>query len=158
MRKIIRKLRHWKQRFDKNAEFIFRRRLVWGGKTYVPGDPIPKALAQSPTKLRRFWESSTVELTLFEDPDVADGQVAFVVDTPEVQEVLYGSNILDAVYVIEGEDILLGDIVGLAYEDSGLTIDEWNDLSDKDREALLALSLSWMQDQGPDDDWLNGED
>lgn len=74
MRKQIRKLRHWKQRFNRNAEFVFRRKVTWGNRVYEPGDPIPKELQASPTKLRRFWESRTVELAEFEDPDVATGQ------------------------------------------------------------------------------------
>ena len=75
MHKQIRKLRHWKQRFNRNAEFIFRRRVNWGTKIYEPGDLIPKELQDNPTKLRRFWESHTVELAEFDVPNVATGQV-----------------------------------------------------------------------------------
>ena len=55
--KIIRKLRHWKQRFDKNAKFVWRKFVTYDGEQYVPGDDIPEKLAESKTKLRRFWES-----------------------------------------------------------------------------------------------------
>lgn len=75
MRKQVRKLRHWKQRFNRNAEFIFRRQITYGNKIRKPGDPIPKELKDSPTKLRRFWESHTIELAEFEDPNVVTGQV-----------------------------------------------------------------------------------
>lgn len=75
MRQVVRKLRHWKQRFHKDAEFIWRRPVKWNGKVVTPGDPIPKELVDQPTKLRRFWESKVVELALFEEPNVATGQV-----------------------------------------------------------------------------------
>lgn len=71
----VRRLRHWKQRFNKNAKFIFRRRLIFAGVEYQPGDPIPKQLEGNPTKVRRFWESNTIELAEFEAPDVQTGRV-----------------------------------------------------------------------------------
>ena len=67
MRKQVRKLRHWKQRFNKNAEFIFRRPVMYGNKIHKPGDPIPPELTDNPTKLRRFWESQTIELAREQD-------------------------------------------------------------------------------------------
>ena len=73
---VTRKLRHWKQRYDPNAAFVFRRRVVWNGATHEPGDPIPEELAANRTKLRRFWESGWIELAEFEAPDVATGQVS----------------------------------------------------------------------------------
>lgn len=72
--KKVRILRHWKQRFDKNAKFIWRKPLMWAGKKAVVGTPIPKSLSGSPTKLRRFWESGTIELAQFEEPkNIATG-------------------------------------------------------------------------------------
>lgn len=84
MRKQVRKLRHWKQRFDKNAAFVWRRKIKYAGELTQPGEPIPDALQDHPTKLRRFWESQTIELAEFEEPDVATGQpqVALVADEP----------------------------------------------------------------------------
>lgn len=73
-RQPIRKLRHWKQIWNKNAAFIWRRPTTYGGKEYQPGDAIPKELQDSPTKLRRFWESKRIELAEFEAPNVATGQ------------------------------------------------------------------------------------
>lgn len=75
MRRKVRILRHWKQRFHKDAEFIWRRSVVYAGEKYGPGDSIPDALAGNKTKLRRFWESGTIELAQFEDPNVLTGQV-----------------------------------------------------------------------------------
>ena len=65
MPKPIRKLRHWKQRYDPNARFICRRRMRWGGRVYESGDPIPAQLATNKGKLRRFWEAGRIELAEF---------------------------------------------------------------------------------------------
>ena len=75
MRKPIRKLRHWKQRYNPNAPFIWRRRVLWGGKLTTPGDLIPDDLAANKAKFRRFWESQWIELAEFEAPNVQTGQV-----------------------------------------------------------------------------------
>ena len=75
MRKPIRRLRHWKQRFNPRVVFICRRRMNWGGVVYEPGDPIPEELAANKTKLRRFWEAHWIELAEFEAPNVATGRV-----------------------------------------------------------------------------------
>jgi len=74
MRKKVRTLRHWKQRFQKDAEFIWRRPITWQGKIVKAGDPIPKDLQENKTKLRRFWEARVIELAQFEEPDVLTGQ------------------------------------------------------------------------------------
>ena len=58
----IRKMRHWKQRFDPAADFICRRLMVWDGVSYDPGDVIPEGLASNRAKLRRFWEAQAIEL------------------------------------------------------------------------------------------------
>ena len=64
--RAIRKLRHWKQRFNPDAAFVCRRRLAWGERIYEPGDPVPEGLARHKGKLRRFWESGQIELAEFE--------------------------------------------------------------------------------------------
>ena len=69
----MRKLRHWKQRYDKNARFVWRRPTMFGRRAYEPGDLIPPELEANKTKLRRFWESGRIELAEFEDPNVATG-------------------------------------------------------------------------------------
>lgn len=80
-KRLVRKLRHWKQRFDKNAKFIWRRPIVFQGNKVREGDPIPQALENNPTKLRRFWESKVIELAEFAAPNVATGQVPAEVTT-----------------------------------------------------------------------------
>ena len=70
----IRKLRHWKQRFNKNAKFIWRKRMRWAGDTYtVPGELVPEDFPK--TKLYAFWEAGAIELAEFEEPtNVATGR------------------------------------------------------------------------------------
>ncbi len=81
-RKYVRRLRHWKQRFNRDAEFIWRRTIVYAGERYEAGTPIPEALAKSPTKLRRFWEGHSIELAEFDVPNVVTGQVEDQVPSP----------------------------------------------------------------------------
>ncbi len=82
--KVIRKLRHWKQRYDAKASFVWRRQTQWpdtsgDGKpelvTFPPGSLVPERVIKSmgPAKLRRFWESRRIELAEFEAPNVATG-------------------------------------------------------------------------------------
>jgi hypothetical protein len=71
-RKIIRKLRHWKQRFDRDAAFVWRKALRWTDDVrVVPGEIVSEEiLAQMGTaKLRRFWESGMIELAELENRD-----------------------------------------------------------------------------------------
>ena len=72
--RAIRKLRHWKQQFDPNAKFILRRGLKFNGEILEQGAPIPDELFNNKAKLRRFWESRTIELWEFDAPDVATGK------------------------------------------------------------------------------------
>lgn len=73
MRKV-RKLRHWKQRFNPNARFMWRRFTLFDGIGYDAGTEVPEGLLGR-TKARRFWESNRIELWEFEDPNVATGLV-----------------------------------------------------------------------------------
>ena len=66
MRKV-RTLRHWKQQYDKNAKFVWRRGGVYAGVPHEIGDDIPETLFKNKTKLRRFWDSGWIELAEFED-------------------------------------------------------------------------------------------
>ena len=73
----IRKVRHWKQRFDPAAAFVCRRRIVWGAEIYERGDLIPDQLAGNKVKLRRFWDSGFIELweeNPEPEPDVKAGE------------------------------------------------------------------------------------
>ena len=150
-RRIIRRLRHWKQRFDKNAEFIWRRPTIAGGVTYEAGSPIPDVLKNNPAKLRRFWEAKRIELADFEAPNVATGVVEEEPkpnDMIELEVQLVGSSELDDKYEIEGEVVIAEEVVLMAFANSDLTVSEWNAMPDANREVLIAQSLYWMQDQG----------
>ena len=83
----VRRLRHWKQRFDPGVQFIWRRAVRWHGKLVKTGDKIPKALAEHPTKLRRFWESGVIELANFEAPNVLTGRVKKIGELEMVEKV-----------------------------------------------------------------------
>lgn len=61
-RRVVRKLRHWKQRFDPTARFVFRRRCRFAGKQYQRGDEIPESLRKKRLKLEDFWEAGVIEL------------------------------------------------------------------------------------------------
>lgn len=150
MRKV-RKLRHWKQRFDKNAKFIWRKPITWLGEQVTPGDPIPEDLENNPTKLRRFWEAHVIELAEFEEPDVQTGQKPAKAEKTDVAQTLLGSGTLPSVLDVHGEEVQLGDVVALAFEHSGLTAEQWNDQDDEAREAALQQTVDWMQDLGDEE-------
>ena len=78
-----RRLRHWKQRYAPNAEFIWRRRCLFGGETYEPGERIPAELAVNKSKLKRFWEGQIIELAEFEAPAHEVPEPATVTVAPE---------------------------------------------------------------------------
>lgn len=65
-----RRLRHWKQQFDPNARFIWRRSTLFNGVEYVAGDVLSEdvILKMGVNKLRRLWQSSRIELHQFEAP------------------------------------------------------------------------------------------
>lgn len=67
MRKV-RKLRHWKQQYDKNAKFVWRKSILYGNGYTKIGGPISKELFENKHRLRNFWEAGVIELALFEEP------------------------------------------------------------------------------------------
>lgn len=69
--------------------------------------------------------------TQVDDQTPGDGPVA-----------LLGSDQFENSYEIDGDDVPLGDLVGAAYEKSGLTVEQWNELSDEDRDARIGDELA----------------
>ncbi len=73
---VIRKIRHWKQRFDPKAKMVWRKRVRWptrnrkGLQTFKPGEEVPDWVIASMggNKLRNLWESGRIELLGFEAP------------------------------------------------------------------------------------------
>lgn len=70
--------RHWKQRWDPSASYVFRRRLRMDGgshpKFVMPGDPVtPEIIAKlGMVRVKRWWEAQTIERADF-DPTVRGG-------------------------------------------------------------------------------------
>ena len=62
----MRKLRHWRQRFNPKASFVFRRPISWGETEYKAGDRVPDDFPKK--KLITFWESGRIELWEFDEP------------------------------------------------------------------------------------------
>lgn len=142
MRKVrVRRLRHWKQRFNRDAKFVWRVRTVYAGREYWPGDTIPKDLEDRPTKLRRFWESRRIELAEFEAPDVATGQAERVrslgLDLPEGVTVVRGKGSWFVVTAPDGHERRVNGRKAL----------------DKLLDELFRTVAAEA-----DDDWLGGED
>ena len=74
--KLIRKLRHWKQQYDKNAVFICRRSFKWDDIVTEIGDEIPAGLFEMKAKLENFWEAEWIELAEFEEPEAVKAKAA----------------------------------------------------------------------------------
>lgn len=63
----VRRLRHWKQRFDKDAAFVWRQARMFNGVMTVPGELVPDEVLKDRNKLKRLWEASCIELAEFDD-------------------------------------------------------------------------------------------
>ena len=59
---------------------------------------------------------------------------------------LYGSNNHQPQYEIGGQIYALGDVVRKAFEASGLTEDDWNELPEDEREAKIDIALDDLAD------------
>ena len=71
--KPVRKLRHWKQRYDEKAAFVWRKPTTYGGVFFQGGSVIPPNIIESigRKKLKRFWEAGRIELAEFDEPLVS---------------------------------------------------------------------------------------
>lgn len=58
-----------------------------------------------------------------------------------VLEGLMGSSVQPAMFVIDGKEFTLGDIVRQAHQDSQMGVAEWNDQVPEAREALIAAAI-----------------
>lgn len=69
--------------------------------------------------------------------------------------VLLGSSVHEATYEIGTNTYQLGDIVNMAFEKSGLTAEEWNELEEEDRHAKIDIvldDLAEAADKAPEED------
>ena len=69
----ISKSRHWKQKWNPNAEFVYRRSLKIGDgrgnyRTVCVGDDVDKEL-WGLAKLKRLWESGAIEIKGWKAPE-----------------------------------------------------------------------------------------
>ncbi len=60
-------LRHWKQRFDPDADLVFRKRMVirgWGVDVAEPGDRVPQEMKDhfGVHRLRIWWEGGFLQI------------------------------------------------------------------------------------------------
>lgn len=66
----VRRLRHWKQRFDPKAKFVWRTAKLFNSEMTVPGEPLPKDFVDNPrnrNKIRSLWEAGMIELAQFDE-------------------------------------------------------------------------------------------
>ena len=64
----------------------------------------------------------------------------------EPQVGLYGSDVHPATFEIGGKTYQLGDVVRLAFENSGRTVEEWNDMEPEDRAAAIDVELDKLEE------------
>lgn len=60
---------------------------------------------------------------------------------------LFGSDILPSTIKVGPRDVQLGDVVRRAHADSGLTVEQWNDLDGCDREVLLICAVFDLREE-----------
>jgi hypothetical protein len=140
----VRRLRHWKQRFQKDADFIWNKAVMWQGTQVKIGDKIPDILSNNTNKVRRFWEAGVISLMDFSEPDVLTGQVP--VDPADV--VVTGDLIKhsDRSWAVEGFDETY-----TSKKKAQAAVDDWMDAAQDEAEAL--------NEPVPEEDgWLDGED
>ncbi len=130
----VKGVRHWKQEFDKHADFVWRKRLKWDKEMTVVGDPIPALLKDNPTKLRRFWESQSIELAGFEAPDVATGRVAEPEEEPEAAD--YSK--------------MTGKVMDALVADQEIAIEGWDDMKVPEKRIALAEHMTALGDGEPE--------
>lgn len=74
-------------------------------------------------------------------------------DLNQFERVLVGSNVHNATYIVKGGDeIALGELVEMAFEDSGLDEAQWNDLADQERYEFIDRVLAELQGKTDEDD------
>lgn len=56
----VRKVRHWRQKFDPKAQYVLRRQATFDGVSYGVGAPVPPSVSRK--KLMRMFDAHRVEL------------------------------------------------------------------------------------------------
>ena len=159
--------RFWEARVIELAEFeapdVATGQVPDVPKTDEPKTDAPKAPVEpvDPVTLvvkvtDRKWTVTGIEGEVFPSKTKAMAAAAELIakqDAPS-DETLVGSDAFDAEISVGDEVVTLGDVVQLTFEGSGLTVTEWNEMPDVDREAALSLSIQWMTADTEDDDGL----
>ena len=70
------RIRHWKQRYDPDAKFVFLKRLKLGldpkKPVVAPGDPVPTGdIRLGRARIKRWWHAGIIGRADWVDPDVA---------------------------------------------------------------------------------------
>lgn len=158
-------------KFDAKRDLVTNRPMTLVGYSYERGQAVKTTGKHAvPLKVRtRFWashrlvykedyqpiETVDVDENLDNDGDLDDNH-------NDDDVILLGSDIQPATWpsTTEGApDIILGDIVAAAHQDSELSATEWNELESDDREARIATVVTSMgldpvveEDAGSDDE------
>lgn len=140
--KLVPGKRHYRQKFDPTAEFIWLRGRLFNGKQVVPGDRVDKATVGK--KLYLMWAARMIGL--------ATWVAGKLVSSETVAKALIGSNRLASELPLfpgqkDGPTIMLGELVRKVFVATGVTVDEWNSISQDDREALLLDGLEGLRYQ-----------
>lgn len=83
---------------------------------------------------------SAYGIYMADSPKTLPKPVAAAVDQ-QPSGILYGSDVHPSSFEIGGKSYQLGDVVRLAFENSGRTEDEWNSLEPEDRHAAIDIEL-----------------
>lgn len=66
---------------------------------------------------------------------------------PSYPEGLLGSSVHEASYAIGGKTYLLGDVVGIAFTKSGVSVEDWNTMDEGDRHARIDMALDDLAEE-----------
>ena len=75
-----------------------------------------------------------------------------------VAHALYGSSVHDSFYEIGSQTYQLGDVVSKAFDKSGLSAEDWNDLDEADRHAKIDIALDDLAEAAEQEPVVEGVD
>ncbi len=106
MNRPVRKIRHWRQRFDPKVQLRFRKTITWSRElVFWPGDEVPEDL-MPPNKLRRWWEAGILELAEFDEKDHAHSSKPKITKVAEEDKVPNNSEAGKEVATTEGIEVV----------------------------------------------------
>ncbi len=118
-----------RQPFTPRGPFVVARPFKFNGRSYSEGDSFDVIRsAADHRRVRQLWDLRKIEV---------EGDYVPVDEEPPSDETLLGSDTMPDEVQVGEEKMPLGDIVQLAFDKSDLTAEEWNELSNEDRDAQL---------------------